>query len=231
MDTVHEVENRRCTRSGRCAGRDANGKGALLTKPEGLCELCVSVIVRSIRSLENDLVELGRIIATGRPAYDDRVNGSRELPTPIHLGIDALRGEIIYEVLYWARGVAAACGSLGYSGSATEFLALRIEKLLALGPCERPSWTRDGEPESAPVVYTGLEGALRLDELHRRAYRVCGRTALVHRLIPACPWCDHRALVRHNGSSHVECENCSKIIDERHYSWFVRTLVQQGVSA
>jgi ribosomal protein L37AE/L43A len=80
---------------------------------------------------------------------------------------------------------------------------------------------------SGATVYTGLQAGLHLDNLHRRVRRVAGRTKLVHRLTPACPWCDARSLVRHNGSDQVECESCGKIIEQRHYSWFVKTLCAQ----
>ena len=74
----------------------------------------------------------------------------------------------------------------------------------------------------SPGIVLGFVG-----QLHHRVRLVAGRTKLVHRLTPACPWCDQTTLVRYNGSTHVECENCRKMIDEKHYSWFVTVLVNE----
>lgn len=77
------------------------------------------------------------------------------------------------------------------------------------------------------VKIDGIAGALRFVELRRRVRVAAGRSDLVHRLTPACPWCDQRSLVRHNGSSHVACEACDKIIPEKHYDWFVATVIRE----
>lgn len=73
----------------------------------------------------------------------------------------------------------------------------------------------------------GIDGALRLVDLHQRARMATGRDRLVHRLTPACPYCDHSALVRHNGASNVTCESCGKMIPEKHYDWFVATVIKE----
>lgn len=241
---------RRCAGSARCVHRErrpAAGRdqwvGALLTTAEGLCGGCTTRTVRSIQGLPQDVIELTVLIgATGSAGLlDVAVARSRELPVPIRLGVEALRSDIDSEVHYWATVI-------GWSDPvqrqlpvrvhrAASFLADRVDTLLQLGPHERAAWTRDGEQlcdfrgGREAIALTGLEGALRLVELHQRVRRVAGRTKLVHRLTPACPWCDQRALVRHNGSDIVECESCGKQIEERHYDWFVRTLARPEAAA
>jgi hypothetical protein len=34
-------------------------------------------------------------------------------------------------------------------------------------------------------------------------------------------------LVRHNGSSQVDCEHCHRAIEEQFYNWFVAVLVRE----
>lgn len=182
------------------------------------------------------------LIGAGGGGGDEFVSSSRDLPVPIRLGVEALRSAIDFELGYWAEIVAAESDVewdvaqlqlYARTQKAALFLFDRVDTLVALGPQERSAWTWEGEPLRDPwgdremVEISGLDGALRLGQLHHRVRLVAGRTKLVHRLTPACPWCDQTTLVRYNGSTHVECENCRKMIDERHYSWFVTVLVNE----
>lgn len=221
---------RRCGSSGRCVDRervDTRWEGAQLSSATGLCPRCVHRLRRTLRALPMDVLELNQLVAATGTDHRSKVSGSRELPVPIRLGIVELRANLVTEVWFWAEVVSAATGSALRitwpreqvdllalrTKAAADFLEIRIADLL-------------GEE-----VIEGLAGALVLQELHHRVRRVAGRTKLVHRLTPACPWCDARALVRHNGSDRVECEGCGKDIDEKHYSWFVKTLVAQEAAA
>jgi len=219
--------------------------GAQLTEVEGLCRSCRTRVERVIREAPADVHLLGRLLGATGEGGGERVRGSRELTTPLRLGIDALRGHIDFELSYWAEVLSAELGSPWDSQmhtrsrtaarvqQAAAYLLPRVDALIKLGPQERYAWTQDGElvrdadGECEVVERSGLEGALRLVELHHRVRHATGRTHLVHRLTPACPWCDQCTLVRHNGSDTVECESCGRLIPERHYSWFVGVLVEQ----
>lgn len=231
-------EERRCAAGGKCAHREKKeGRwlGALLKVAEGLCDGCLSRVHRAIEGAANDVIELSELIGDSSQHVGEG-RRTRDLPTPIRLGVEALRREIDFEVQYWAILVAEECGAeIGLDrrrlndrvAHAASFLVHRVDKLLTMGPQEREAWTSDGEATSGVRIYTGLQGALRMIDLHNRVVRVAGRTDLVHRLTPACPYCDHKTLVRANGSSMVECENCHKQINERHYNWFVDAVIRE----
>ena len=232
---MSDVE-RRCGAGGRCANRERKDSplrwvGMLLTTAAGLCEGCVRRVSTALGTAAADVEELGELIGATGSGQGAKVSFSRELPTPLRLGVDALRTEIDFECSYWAM-------ILGWQPTgptriyvrvnrASTHLFHRIDELLELGPHERQAWDLDGTRTVGGQVYTGIQGALRFVDLHNRVRRVAGRTDLVHRLTPACPFCDHRALVRHNGSSHVECESCLKPIAERHYDWFVAVTIAE----
>ena len=170
-----------------------------------------------------------------------KVSGSRELPTPILLGIEALRAEIDFEVQFWAeclgQETATAMRLRARVSRAVRWIGHRIDPLLALGPQLRTTWTVEGEParevtgERHATETAGLAGALHLVALHGRVRVVAGRTKLVHRHFAACAHCGQRALVRQDGSDQVECESCGNGFDEKHYDWFARvTAAAQGVA-
>jgi len=207
-----------------------------------MCPACVTRLGYTIRQLQLDVVELSMLIGATGSGGDEIVSSTRELPVPIRLGVEALRSEIDFELQYWSEIVCAELGGewdpVGLrlhvrARKAAEFLADTVDTLIKLGPQERSAWTLEGEPrrdswgDREMESMTGMDGGLRLAELHHRVRLVAGRTKLVHRLTPACPWCDQTTLVRHNGSTHVECENCRKIIEEKHYNWFVAITIAE----
>jgi len=246
-DRLAQDQQRRCASGGRCANREretAAGRmrwvGTLLTRPEGLCPDCLWRVEQSIAQLPADVLVLTALIAPTGSGPGAFVSRSRDLSVNIRLGVEALRAEIDFETGYWAEVVAAevgasfdvtACRLPVRVQRAVLILQYRVDTLVQLGPQERTAWTPDGEPlrdywgDREAIAYTGLGGVLRLGELHHRVRRVAGRTQLVHRLTPACPWCDQCALVRHNGSDFVQCEHCGRPIAERHYDWFVKATI------
>lgn len=246
---------RRCARGKRCVDseQDAEGAlvGALLDRPEGLCRACEDRLERTVRQLPADVGVLDELIGDFGTVPGPHVRRSRELPLNIRPGIEALRSEIVFEaefwaealdmqtpvtVEHWAGGEFLVAVRLGTRvARAAEWLGPRVDALLALGPQFRTAWTAAGEPlrdawgDREVVERTGLDGALKLFALHARVRQVSGRTKLVHRLTPCCPYCDQPTLVRHNGGDVVECENpaCDKKIKERHYDWFVEVTIRE----
>lgn len=76
-------------------------------------------------------------------------------------------------------------------------------------------------------LHRDAASAYKFVELSRRTQRCIGRTKLVHRLPVACPWCDQLTLVRDDGASTVQCENCSKQIVERDWNWLCAIALQE----
>lgn len=203
----------------------------LLSTTSGLCEGCQRRVTTALGTAAADVDELSELIGASGCGQGAKVTRSREVPTPLRLGVEALRAEIDFECTHWAMILGwAPAGPMRISmrvNRASTYLFHRTGELLELGSHERPAWDLDGTRTPGVQVYTGLQGALRFVDLHGRVRRVAGRSDLVHRLTPACPFCDQRALVRRNGASHVECESCLKPIAERHYDWFVAVVVSE----
>lgn len=207
--------------------------GAQLRASDSLCRGCNGHLERSVRQLPSDVDTLTELIGGSESRGEGaKVSGSRELPTPILLGIEALRAEIDFEAQFWAeclgQETVTAMRLPARVSRAVRWIEPRIDQLLALGPQVRTTWTVEGEPareatgERHATETTGLAGALHLMALHRRVRVVAGRTRLSHKLEAACAHCGQRALVRHDGSDQVECENCGNGFDSKHYDWFAR---------
>lgn len=172
------------------------------------------------------------IAVSGSWGEGAKVNRSRELPTPILLGIESLRAEIDFEVQFWAeclgQETVTAMRLPARVDRAVRWIRPRIDQFLVLGPQLRTTWTVEGEParevtgERHVTETTGLAGALHLMALHGRVRFVAGRTKLGHRLAAACAHCGQKALVRYDGSDQVECESCGNGFDAKHYDWFAR---------
>lgn len=257
-DDPEAKHDRRCARRARCANwtwerpneQDRGERvGKLLTCPRGLCDGCTEHVRQAVIHLPGDVVELTMLLGRTDMVAETQVSGSSDLIVPIRVGVDALRTEIDDEVQFWAEVLADHLGREWDTEEArrsrqavrvqraAHLIALSVPALVALEPVERSVWTADGMPlldeddvQDVELV-DGLAGALRLLDLHGRAYATAGRTKLVHRLPVPCPWCDHMTLVRENGAAEVSCERggCRGAdgIPERHYSWFVKVTVEE----
>ena len=230
---------RRCANGAECANKERledRGRlrwvGKLLPHEGGLCLDCVGRVERAIRALPADVRDLDKFIAPTSSGMEIRVSGTHDPQLNVRPEIESLRAKIDYETVYWAECVGME-SPVGMRLEvrvfrACRWMAPRVHRLVWLGSQERSLWSREGEPvrDAQNVRETafraGVDGARALAQLHHQVRVVTGRTRLVHRLTPACPICDERALVRQNGGSHVECESCGKKIDERHYDWFVQ---------
>lgn len=235
--------DRRCARGRRCADsvQDAGGAlvGAQLARPEGLCPACEARLGRTVRQLPDDVATLDELIGDFGTVPGPHVRRTRELTLNIRPGVEALRAEIDTEAVFWAQtlGMPApnACRLGVRVTRAVDWTRPRLRELLALGPQQRLAWTPDGEPlrdswdDWEVIERTGLDAALKFFTLHARVRQVAGRTKLVHKLTPCCPYCDQPSLVRHNGADKVECENeaCAKRIKEQHYDWFVEVTIRE----
>jgi ribosomal protein L37AE/L43A len=205
-----------------------------------MCTPCQAKVAESIRALADDVEQLTELIAAGGTTQSEYVSASRELPVPIRLGVDALRRQIDVELQFWCVHVADKLGvhwdlveqaHMRQSVRvyrATTFLADTMRELVALPSVAHPLYDDEGHPLHDKVDWqSGIDAACHLLELHQRAYRVAGRTKLVHRLTPACPWCDRKQLVRENGQDVVRCEGCKRKIPEKNYRWFVKITIAE----
>lgn len=217
----------RCRRGPRCTDRERLGDGtilgALIPAADGLCPACTRHTEQAIVELPTDYVELdlllGKTSTTGAPL----VSGTRELPVPIRLNVEAVQAAIVHEVWCWAESVAEVMRigwdsyDTGHSRPgfrvqrAARLLAGATSVLLALRDVVHIGWDTE---EPAAVERDGITGALLLLDLHHQTRRVAGRTRLVHRLPAPCPRCWFSALERPDGDDIITCTNCA-----RRYTW------------
>lgn len=216
MDSAH-----RCARGYRCIDAETIGEtrqGREIAAEAGLCPSCERIAERAIRHLPTDYVQLHQLLAKTKTAGGVPVSGTRELPVPIDLAVEALLAEIHHETLCWAESVAEILGAdvdtqalRTYRPAvlvqhAADHLVDHLAVLLALRDVVHIVWT-DGQRDA--VDRHGYQGAVALLALHERALAHLGLTRLTHHLPAPCPSCERCALRRHDGDDTVECAACA----------------------
>lgn len=214
-------DEHRCYRGSRCvdAERTENTRrGRLIVAAAGLCPSCERVTETAIRELPADYVQLHRMIGKVKRVGSDLVSGSRELPVPLALDVEALLAEIVHESTCWAESVSEVIGAdvdtqslRGYRDAvlvqfAAEHLADHLTVFLALRDVVHLGWA-DGQRTT--TERHGHEGAIALLALHHRVRSYTGQTRLTHRLPAPCPRCERLTLQRHDGDDLVECATCA----------------------
>lgn len=194
---------------------------AWATTPNGLCRMDVTLAQRAVQQLPADYWELSVLLGkTSRP-LGTYAASSRDLSVPIRLNVEALQAAIVVELDIWAGPVAEASGmtyietgrhshhvryaSGWITGRWPLLLTLPVMDVLRLdGRDERLS----GRNPAVSSEEDGVDGALRLLDLHDQVTAVAGRTHRAERLWSPCPRCQRLALERQEGGSHVDCGRC-----------------------
>jgi Zn ribbon nucleic-acid-binding protein len=185
-----------------------------------LCRTDTSAVRTAIQQLPMDYLELSTLLrktSTGEPP----TSGTRELPTPLRLGVAVLADTILDEIERWAAVIAENVGmwyraagarldriecSAGWlTGLYDRFLRLPATWHARLDATEQ---TASGRDVIRYTAESGLDGALQLFELHERTTMLAGRTRRAERLNAPCPQCHRLALERQEGQSHVDCMRC-----------------------
>lgn len=212
----------RCRRGPRCPDRDRLDDGQILGGPipteDGLCPACQRHVIDAVTELPTDYVELDMELGKGGTAGGPLVSGTRELPVPIRLNIEAMQAEIVHEAVCWAESVAEVLRvtwdtqdtAHTLAGAqlqrATDLLVASLPVLLALHDVIHLGWDTYGHP--AATERDGLAGAIVLLDLHWRARATLGRTRWVERLRTACDECGRTALEHPDGTDMVTCAAC-----------------------
>lgn len=221
VDTSH-----RCRRSQRCANPetiDEPGEtpivvGAITTEPDTLCWACTRAVRRAVRGLPTDYVRLETMLGEDSGAHEVMVSGSTDLPVPLRLDIAALQGDIDLEVTRWAEPVAEMrqltwdTRVMGRTRPAfrikraSAVLAFGLDALIGMGPVAVLGWCDPVGFEA--IELDGVEAALLLLDLHRRAWQMAHGSSGTVRLPLPCPSCETRDLVMRNLDSNVRCRSC-----------------------
>lgn len=240
----------RCARGPRCPGRERVGEATLAAwiNPErGLCPGCERTVERAIGELPRDYVELAVILGKVGSAGEELVSGSRELPVPIRLPIEALMSQIWHETQCWAELVAervrvdwdtqdardSRCGAVVQRASS--LLANAVSVLLAVRAAEMVVWGvgPEGFDTRVDAVLDGVDGGLSLLDLHHRARRFAGLTRMVFRLKVPCPHCKQVLLTQEAGSDLVKCGNdrCGLVMTWNNYETWCELTARRKESA
>lgn len=227
----------RCRRGDRCLDRapvpgtePRQYEGAQLTEPGGLCRTDLAHVRAAITALPGDYAELSLLLdRSGGAGLGAPVSGSRELPVPIRLGVEALQARIDQEVSWWAESLCRALHVEWAFHTARTGLAQRPGPRVQRGVdvlivgfrtlLDLPVQVHEFEDDG--VLYEwprdGVDGALALLDLHRRTADIAGRTDKVDVLPTPCPQCGLCALVRKNGQENIECRHCLTVLRPAEY--------------
>ncbi|MCP3801840.1 hypothetical protein NLX83_21475 [Allokutzneria sp. A3M-2-11 16] len=190
--------------------------GARIATLNGLCSVCTEHVRRAISALPLDYAELSTVLGVSGGGGAERVAGSRELPVPVRLEVEATQRKIAFEADRWAEIVAdVRCLSWAVDGlrpavmieRAAALLTERLDVLLTVPPWPVTEWNAEGA-EWSVVECDGLTGALTLMALHTAVTALAGRAEQDTRLPMPCPRCERLALRRPNGTDHADCRAC-----------------------
>lgn len=220
----------RCLRAHQCGDHEptpGGGRlGAATAAPDSLCPTCERRTGQAVAELPRLYVDLAAMVGD-RSAAGEHVSGTREPPTPVRLDVLALQADIDATVSAWAAPVAARC-RLDWDAArvrrwragprvtrAAHILSSNLDAFLRLPAAPIRVWA-DGHGVIT-VKASGVDGALRLLQLHQRGRRlVTGGTGDARLPVP-CPQCEAPALTRRNGADQVSCAACGSSWPESDY--------------
>lgn len=156
-----------------------------------LCHGCVDGIQTQLNELPHLALALATMKGTwGGVSYEARVSGSKEAPSPLHVGIVDLVDEV------WNRIDDAE----GY----------RIVDLVTRPP---ESWVIGGRT----VTRDGVDRALDIRHVHRRASEAVGFEKVWERRAAACPECLLPTLGGWVGDDLISCSECLAAFTKKEY--------------
>lgn len=211
----------RCIRADRCADAttvDGVRVGAAVNTSAGLCIADENHVRRAIADLPEKYVRLHLHLGRATSGTAEFATGTKELPVPLRLDVEALQAEIVAEAVRWAEPVAEAVG-IDWDTQAVRdsrpgpvlsqacgLIVGHMAVLLALRGVAQVVW--DEHHHRTVLERDGVDGALRLLDLHHRAGRLLAVDRKVYRLPEGCPSCGVAALEHVDGADVVDCRDC-----------------------
>lgn len=212
-----------CRQARRCKARvrtdDGEFHGAGVERPNSLCRACEEHAFAAIRELSSDYGALATERAEERStASGPKVSGSSELPVPIALGIDSLMTEFSEESARWARRLP---GEDPYEvGDCLAKICASLGTIVDMPPRQFTIWVPhpDGGDGFGTTVLDGVDGILRLANLHQRAMTLLGIAETTTYLRDPCPHCARKALAVSKDQSLVTCKGCRIVWDSPRFA-------------
>ena len=220
MTAEHECrQGKRC----RARKRDPNNTWRpAMIEHQGLCRPCEDATFDAIRDLGADRAQLDAAITVDcRKQQTAKVGGTRDMPTPLNLAAEALAAAIDTEWTRWGRAVTRPddpdC-DLPYRWYMR--ITTRLGTLVDL-PTRR-YWDMlplpFGGDHLAQLEADGVDGALRLAELHHQAGKVTGRTETRIWLPDPCHVCGMKTLSPSAGQDLITCRSCRNVWDAHQFA-------------
>lgn len=210
--------------------------GADINSTDGLCLACIRHTERALSDLPRDYTELAMLLGRTGNTAGEPVSGSRELPVPIRLGVEAVQAAMVAEATCWAEAVAETLQVEWDSHRvdhhtrpgvalqrAAHLLANAMSPLLAVRGWTRMVWQPDG-CTPIPETRDGVDGAVTLLELHHQARRILGVTRVVFRMPAPCGGCRRLTLCQDNGGDTIYCTWCPRRYTEDEYDTYAHAL-------
>lgn len=221
--SAHDTPEHQCRQGRRCKGRTRDDEGGFhgsgVERPNSLCRACEEYAFEAIRELATDYGLLVSARAEERSTVSGpKVSGSSELPIPIQLGIDTLMTEMNDEAVRWARRLP---GDDPYElHPCLTVICSNLGTLVDLPPSPHTIWVPhpDGGDGFAATVLDGVDGVLRLANLHRRAHTLLGIIETTTYLHDPCPHCARKALAVSKDQERVTCKGCRIVWDSKHFA-------------
>lgn len=227
-----------CASGDHCRAYDpATKQPALATTRDPLCDACLTTAARDIRALVYDYLDLAQMQApTLSQALDTQPGARREPPMPLKAAPEALQAEIHHVTTTWEELVRdtlnlAPLPPTAPAGRAVQRAATTLHthhQALARIPATTVYPTGC---EDQPTDITGWEAVHHLQDLHRRARSMLGRTRRTRRLPGTCPTCTsnlHQDEPRHQDDPcPVYCANpnCGQQWDHDEYETWATNLL------
>lgn len=195
----------RCRSGRRCAARTAT-EPAATSKPDTLCPACITEIQALRDKLGAFAVAVGLFIGI-KPvtAWESKVNATKTPSSPLNLGAEELLGDL--------ADVRSRAGTY-------------LVRDLVAQPAKRfKVWRGDVEQL---VYYDGVDIALQIRSVCRRAETLLGFSPVWQRRSAPCWACGVPALGQFTGSVTVECSACGTRKTDVDYQQYCVELMTKG---
>lgn len=177
------------------------------TAPNTLCDRCASSVAAAVAGLWQDYLGLGQLVIEPPTGPTSEIRSPSPTPAlPIDIHNDALKVELETVVGHAAAAVTGDPPPRAFVTAVT-LVENNLDALLRAPRHPVVMWNRDGDRREQFIV-DGVDIALKLASLHRRARAILGVDRGKDRMPVPCPRCEARKLVRFHGADCVVCEAC-----------------------
>ena len=225
-----------CRAGTSCAGRSRNPETDEWTprtteEPNTVCTRCRRQVESAVAGLWDDYCCLDSLfLVPTEHAGSEIRSGAPKSQVPVNVFSDALKHDISDAMYRCAAAITPNPEGPAQTPFA-QFVTCRgivqrnIETLLAVPPKKHLMWNRAGDNYIAEML-DGVDLALALVNLHRRACALVGVERPRERMPVPCPQCESRQLGKNAGSTDVDCRSCGSVWSESAY----HRLTQIGAS-